>query len=192
MWFPAQTTESPSGNVIELDEAKTYLRVDDDSQDEVISRAVASAVGHVEAYTATRLLTQTVELRAGTFDDLDHLPIGPIQSIVSIQYLDTLGATQTLDASQYELFGAGLERGIRPAINFRWPTVRRVSDAIMVTAIVGYGAPGDAPEPVMRAVFLLLGDLYSNREDTIAERSVTPVTLPNGIDTNLANFRINA
>jgi uncharacterized phiE125 gp8 family phage protein len=190
MCYPAHKIEPPDGDVIQLDEAKTYLRVDDESEDEIVERAVRSATEHVEAYTATRLLAQTVELRASSFDDLDRLPIGPVQDIKSIEYLDTSGAPQTLAADRYELFGAGLERGIRPAVNARWPAIRKVSDAIVVTAVVGYDT--SIPEPVMRAVFLLLGDFYSNREDTIAERSVTPVTLPNGVDANLANFRINA
>lgn len=192
MWYPARTTVAPTDDVLDLSEAKIYLRVDGDDQDDIIARDGRSAAQHVEAYTGTRLLTQTVELRAGSFDDLDRLPIGPVQSITSVQYLDPTGAQQTLDESQWEPFGVGLEQGIRTSVNARWPAARAVSDAIVVTAVVGYGTFDDIPEPVMRAVFLLLGDFWINREDTIAERSVTPVTLPNGVDTNLVNFRINA
>jgi uncharacterized phiE125 gp8 family phage protein len=190
MWFPPVTTEQPAGDVLSLDDAKTYLRVETDDQDDEITRAVASAVQHIEAYTGTRLLTQTVELLAGSFDDLRRFQIGPVQSIATLTYLDTSGEEQTLDPDQFKLFGAGLARGIRPAYGVRWPNLQSVEDAIKIIAVVGYGAADDVPEPVMRAVLLMLGDLYVNREDTIAERSVTPSTLPNGIDANLVNFRI--
>lgn len=190
MWYPATTTTAPTGAALDLDRAKEFLRVDGTDDDDTIADAIASAVGHIEAYTATRMLTQTVALRAGCFDNLASLPIGPVRSIVSIVYLDPLGAQQTLDPTKYELFGAGLDRGIRPSINMIWPSTRHVSDAVLVTAVVGYGAEADIPTPVMRAILLLVGDYYLSREDTILQRGVTPATLPNGVDANLCNHRI--
>jgi len=190
MWLPPQTTVAPTDVIIAPVAAKDYLRVDTSDDDQAVTDAVADAVSHVESYTGTRLATQTVKLRTGSFGDLDHFPIGPVQSISSITYLDAAGAEQTLDPDSYELFGAGLESGIRSAINVTWPITRQVKDAISVTAVVGYGAAADVPRAVRRAVLLLVGDYYQSREDTIAERSVVPATLPNGVDTLLANHRI--
>jgi uncharacterized phiE125 gp8 family phage protein len=193
MWFPAITTVAPMDGlgIVAFDQATAFLRADStDEQEDVIAAVLAAAQGHVEAYTSSRLLTQTVEARAGEFRDLMHLPFGPVQSIVSIQYSDTAGGVQTLDPETYELFGAGIDRGVRPAFGQQWPPTRNVEDAVKVTAVVGYGSGADVPTPIVQAVLLLLGDYYTSREDTVVERSVTPAALPNGVQSLLCNYRI--
>lgn len=192
MWYPARTIDAPDGDVVTLEDAKTFLRVDGDDEDGLIEDAVAGATGAIEAYTDTRLLSQVVEVRCGAFADLGHLPIGPVSGVAEILYLDASGVEQVLDPARYELFGAGLERGIRPSFGGIWPTIRPVSDAIAVRLQVGYGASADVPDPVVRAVLLLAGDFYAHRAETIVERSVAPQALPTGVAFNLSNFRLFA
>ncbi|MCZ4341522.1 head-tail connector protein [Sphingomonadaceae bacterium G21617-S1] len=189
MWYPAFTTGAPTGEVVDLESAKLFLRVDGDDEDSFIAGAIAAAIQHVESYTGTRLLEQTVELRAGAFADLNHLPIGPIRSISAITYLDFQGVAQTMAPERYSLCGAGLERGIRPAFAVTWPSTWRVADALTVTAIVGYGE-AEIPAPVKQAILLLLGDYYTNRQDTVIARGGSPAPMPNGVETLLANFRL--
>jgi uncharacterized phiE125 gp8 family phage protein len=194
MWLPAETTVAPTGSWISRDAAKIYLRADgDETEDDVIDDLIATAADHVERYTGTRLFRQMVKLRAGSFDDLATLPIGPVVEVSAVEYLSAVDGSVTAWGG-WEAFGAGLAQGIRPAFGASWPSIRPVDDAIRVTLSVGYAADGEdlaaIPPALRRACYLLLGDYYMNREDTIAERSVVPATMPNGVDTLLANLRI--
>jgi uncharacterized phiE125 gp8 family phage protein len=190
MWLPAITTVPPEAPPITLDMATSQLRGIAADEGPYVDGLISSARARIESYTGLRLVSQTLELRAGSFADLAHFEVGPVRSIESIRYLDQAGAEQLLDPETYELFGAGLTRGVRPAFGQRWPAIRPVDDAIVVTAIVGYDLDGSLPADVSHALLLLVGDWYQNREDTIAERSVTPAALPNGVTTLLTDWRV--
>lgn len=190
MWLAPEVTVAPTGDVFDLDTVKKFLRVDTDAEDTDIAQIAADACAQIETMAGVRLLTQTVVLRAASFADLDHFDTGPVQSVASVKYLDPQGLEQTLDPATWERFGAGLDQGVRCKVGSRWPSARPVADAIRVTAVVGYGADSaSVPPPLRRAAFLLIGDWYENREDTIAERSVTPQQIPNGVQAILTNFR---
>lgn len=136
---------------VSIEKAKQYLRIDDDDQDDDIVRFVRAARAHVEKMSGTRLITQTVELRAGSFDDLTHLPIGPVRSITSIEYLDAAGVSHVLDPSEYFLDGAELSWAIVPAGAF--PSVRQKAHPVRLTIVVGYGdSADDLPQDVLYAV----------------------------------------
>jgi uncharacterized phiE125 gp8 family phage protein len=187
MWMDAETTVAPSEDAIPLADAKAFLRVTSTAEDTTIGDMVASAVGDIESKTGLRIQSQTCVLRCSSFEDLDHFVTGPVASITSIAYLDASGEEQTLDPATYELFGAKLDRGVRPASGQRWPSVRGVSDAVRVTASVGYAT---LPAALKRAILLLTADWYENRADTVADRSVTPQTMPNGVASIIVNFTL--
>lgn len=191
MWMPATTTTPSTGVVVSLSDAKAFLRLDAGftAEDGEIAGLIVAAASEIERETGLRLLTQTVRLQASEFRDLDHFQVGPIVSISSVSYLDPAGATVTLGPSAYESFGADLEYGLRPAFAARWPSVRRTRDAVRVVAVIGYGAAADIPAPIQLAIKMLVADWYENREDTVAERSVKPETMPNGVSRLLVNFR---
>ena len=190
MWMPAITTAAPAAEPITLDQAKAQLRGIAGSDGPYVEALIGAARGHVERYTGLRLVRQTVELRASRFADLAHFDIGPIATVESIRYLDEFGVAQTLDPASWERFGADLEQGVRPKFGGRWPATRPVEDAIVVTAIAGFEDTAAVPLPIVQAMLLLVGDWYQNREDTIAERSVTPAAMPNGVATLLSNWRM--
>lgn len=192
-WMSAPPGRNDAGQWITLAAAKGFLRADDDTQDSVITGAIATAQSHVEGYTGLRLFNQEVTIRASSFKDLDHLPIGPVRAIISIAYRDTAGAITAIDPDDYELIGGvdgELEASIAPTFGKAWPVARSARDAVRVTLSVGYDDQAALPAALSRALFLLLGEYYSFREDTLAERSVTPATLPNGVDALLTNWRI--
>jgi hypothetical protein len=89
--------------------------------------------------TSTRLGDQVVEIRADRFADLLHLSIGPVQEILQIRYEDVSGVEIDMASDAYELFGAGLEMGIRPSPGNVWPSARPVAGPIAVQLQVGYG-----------------------------------------------------
>ena len=147
MWSEPITVSGPEATALPLATAKEFLRIDADDTgfDVEIGGWIAGVIDDLEAITGTRLISQTVELQADSFADFDRLPIGPVQEIQSIEYLDVDGVTQTLDEELYDFTGGRLSSRIVSLLP--WPAIaRRRPGAITVTATVGYGdTNGDIP-----------------------------------------------
>lgn len=187
MWRSPVTTSAPAGEPLSLDDAKAHLRVDGTSEDDLIGDLIAAARAHVESRTGTRLVTQTVTIRTDDWADLDRLPIGPVQSITSVSYVDTDGQTQTLSTDIYEARLEGLEPSLVTKFMQTWPQ-SRFGSLVTVTAVVGYGAAGSQPAETIHAIRLILADLYAHRE-TIGEGVSLPVAA--SVDALLANHSIH-
>lgn len=132
------TVELAEVDLVNMNEVKTFLRLDEGSLDTEVEGYIASAIGDVELMTGTRLAPQTVEILADRFADLQTLSIGPVQSVISIEYQDTGGDTHVLASDAFELFGAGLARGIRLKAGQSWPLTRYATGVIAVRLSVGY------------------------------------------------------
>jgi uncharacterized phiE125 gp8 family phage protein len=115
------------------------------------------------------LITQTirVELLAGPpAGSVIMLPIPPAQSITSVAYVDTAGATQTLASAAYSLFsGAATEALLLEADGYSWPSTLAGVGSFVVTYSAGFGDTAAAvPQELRQAILLLVGSWYSNRE----------------------------
>jgi uncharacterized phiE125 gp8 family phage protein len=159
MWQSPVIITAPAAEPISLAQAKQYLRLEEDEIgfDAELAQQIAGARGRIESATNTRLITQTVDLRASGFADLERLPIGPIASIAEISYRDQSGAPQTRGPEDVELDGTGLEMAVR-SLSGPWP---RASGLITVRAIVGYGADGaSVPAAVKIALLQQVRELF--------------------------------
>jgi len=156
MWSPAITVAPPATLAVTRAQVKEFLRLDagDTAFDNEVDAWIAGVIGEAEAITGTRLITQTVRLRADSFADLLALPIGPVQEIALVGYLDPGADAQIVPAERYELIGAGLATAIRPVPGAIWPPARPITGAIAVTAVVGYGDGQDAIPPDIRIALL--------------------------------------
>jgi uncharacterized phiE125 gp8 family phage protein len=123
------------------------------------------------------------------------LPKAPLQTIVSVLYVDTTGVTQTWDPTLYQVLapqGPQAPRGrLQPAYGVPWPVTRDQLNAVTVTFTAGYGLTGaSVPQMLRRAILMIAGDLYENREATVVtERRVTVQPLPYGVDQILQQYR---
>lgn len=191
-WSETISTVDPVGDVLDLAVVRDHCRADEGGADDtLLSFYLGSAIDLVQAYTGLRLLTQTVQATRHRLESTMPLPFGPVRNL-SLSYLNAEGVAQVLDASQFVVVGLGTLRAeihrIKP---YGWPVLADHPAAVTVTAQVGYGDAGASiPAAIRQAILLLVGDYFANREDTIAERSVTPATMPNGVSTLLSNYRI--
>jgi uncharacterized phiE125 gp8 family phage protein len=92
------------------------------------------------------------------------LPIGPVQSIESIAYVDTAGSAQTVSVSDYQVDLRSHIARIAPAYGKVWPPVRVQFDSVVVQAIVGYSASNPMPEEMRLAILQLVAHFDKNRE----------------------------
>lgn len=192
-WSPHRVIMPPTGTLLSVADGVAHIQGDSDDADLAakVGAWIAAATALIQTRTSSKLLTQTVRLCRAEFDDCMPIPVGPIQSITSITYIDANGMQQTLDPSFYFLAGAGTlaPRIVRAPLQ-TWPTTRiDHPEAVTLTAVAGYGDTADTvPPELIQAILLLVGDWDANREDTIAERGVVPATLPNGIEMLIANY----
>lgn len=167
---------------------REFQRIDDEGEDLLLETLLSAARAHVESMTGTRLVEQVVELRADDWSDLLRLPIGPVAAIEDLAWFDRDGQVMPVDASAYEVVGAGLTAGIRPSPGNGWPNGPRAGGgSIRVTVIVGYE---QVPPELVLAILLMAGDVYANRETVVVGTVSNEVKSSIRVDALLANHRI--
>jgi uncharacterized phiE125 gp8 family phage protein len=139
-----------------------------------------------ENYTRTAYISQSWKYlldgfpgRSMLYNDHPHLPSirlprSPLQAVTSFQYVDTSGATQTLqeDLSNGNdnsvLYGYQLQVGsdtqpariVAPWARI-WPPTRRIPANVQITFDCGYGpAAADVPAPILLAIRFLTQFYY--------------------------------
>lgn len=185
-WLEPELVTGPTFEPVTLGEAKAAQRIDGNDEDALLLGYLMAARSHIEQVTGLRLATQTLRLRADSFDAAwFRLPAAPVQS-VSIQYLDADGVQQTLDPTVYEAILSGLEPMVGLAYGKSWPAHRVHVGAVTVTAVCGY-AQGDIPDVLRQAILLVFGEFNARREP-MGEGAISPAVAV-GIDALTANYR---
>jgi len=140
---------------------------------------ITRARARFEQRTGRLLVQQTWQTSLPMFTNIIELPFAPLQSVTSIQYLNTQGRYQTLESNEYRVVEHGITATITPKLGGCWPTVGyKTMDAIRIEAVYGH-APivnnqvdvaniidRDKYELAKQAIFILVSDWFRNREDT--------------------------
>ena len=101
------------------------------------------------------------------------IPMGPVDAINSITYLDANGATQTVPSNGYFLVADdNANPFVYPTYNTYWPITQPRAGAITVTFTTG----GVCPAGVETFILQMVGHWYSNRE-AVAGALMTQVPL---------------
>lgn len=157
---------TPAQPIVALEVAKDHLDVDGDHDDAMIERLVLAAQATIEGPrgigVAAGASTWRASLDAWPLDGVIRIPLRPVTSIVSISYVDTAGATQTLLAAA-EPWIADLDRTpaiVVPPYAQTWPVARCQPGAIKVTFTAG--DVSKFPD-LAQAALLMLSDWYDNR-----------------------------
>ena len=175
---------------VSLDQQKGHLRMDGDDDDAYISSCIMAARQWIEGQTKCAIMDQTWSygidyawpVRFGKYR-IDF-PLNPVASqgspeTISVTYVDSDGATQTLATSQYTIAARRSGSYIVPAFDVVWPEVRWVPDAITVQFVAGDS--DNVPQELYRAVMILAGHYYENRE--------TAIEAPSAVEALISPFR---
>lgn len=168
MWNRLALVEPPAVPPLTLVTAKQHLRVDGGGDDADVTAALNDAAAYIDGPNGKglALITQTWALSLGGFEaDPIVIPLWPVQSVETIEYLDSEGETQTIDPAACRIDLAASPVEIHPGWGASWPAVRCGPGAVTVTFKAGFGdAPADIPGTLGRAVRLLVGHYFNNRE----------------------------
>lgn len=165
-WNNLSRTVPPADPLISLDDAKAHVGASDyDEVDDFLTELVEAATAHIEtpAGVGVALVTQTWRATLDHLPSSFSIPLGPVQSITSITYVDRDGQTQTLDPSSYHTDfdrHPALVAFIKP----RPTDLANIPGAVKVTFVAGYGDPADVPANIRHAARLLIGEWFRNRE----------------------------
>jgi uncharacterized phiE125 gp8 family phage protein len=203
--MPLYLVTKPPFEPVTLEEAKAHCRIDHGDDDTYISSLIKVAREKIDGrdgLLGRAIVAQTWDWKFDRFDrrhpegsshdrwehraDLWHcerwrleLPLPPLQSVVSVKYLDINAVEQTLDPSTYIVTGANgwQPAQIEPAANTSWPTVYCQPEAIRIRLSCGYAPLSplssppvqtdyalNVPETLKLAIKIMVAAWYENRD----------------------------
>ena len=179
MRFTKEMTVGPTFEPISLQHAKDELKITSSpSEDALNLDRIARAREWVEDEMGLRFVPQTWEYYLDYFPAVIRLyDISPLQSVTSIQYIDTDGVTQTLDASLYTVDAKKKPGEIHPAWGKTWPSTRSDPNAVTVTAVVGYTTLAKIPKMLTGYMLALISEMEVHRSPIITGTIVQRVPL---------------
>ena len=146
----------PAVEPVTLVQGKVQAKVETADEDASIGALIAAARAYVEETTGRALVTQTwtwqhiswTTLFRGSWSRMSRnawgskvvMPRPPLQSVVSITYLDASNIPHTLPATEY-VVTPGDPGTIEPSSTFSWPEIATAGYPITITFTAGYGAP---------------------------------------------------
>lgn len=184
-------TVAPTDLPLTLDEIKDHMRWESAADDDApIMLYLRAAVDHMDGAAGLlnrALITQTWELKLDRFPVPQstwsrgqrkrqiHIPLPPLQSVTSINYIDAGGVSQLLATSDYKVLKvanptrAGL---IEEAHGETWPDTRDESEAVTIVFVAGYGLRGSIPESIRHLLLFTIEDAYDGRA-AISDKPMT-------------------
>ena len=187
---------SGGGDPVTLDEARNHLRLDHSLDDLTVGACIAAARTWAELVCWRGFVTQTWELVLPCFPDDGlkaverqgiELPMGNLNSVASVKYIDPEGVEQTLAASEYSVDTVTVPGRVRRAYGKSWPSHRSQWDAVRIRYAVGW-AVGAVPTPIKQAVLLLVSQLYEHRTPEISGTIISKVGF--AVESLLAPYRL--
>ena len=204
--MPLQLVTPPAEEPVSLIDAKLHLRVDFTDDDALIIALISAARQAAETLTGRQIVTARWKLVLDSFPgpSLMGVPAGlsfslpghaillskcPVQSVVSIQYLDMASTTQTMPAADYTVDTACEPARITPVFGRIWPISLPQIGAVWVTFDAGYGDATRVPEGIKSWIKLRVGSLYAHREEVaiLTRGKIEPLPF---IDSLLDPYRV--
>lgn len=182
----------PAVEPLSLAEAKAFLRVEHEDDDELIGTLILGARVHVEGQTRRALNTQSWRLVHDDWPADRPMAVwpAPVQEVTAARVYRADGSVQVLDPDIFvvDTAGAPARVGVAPGAV---PPPGRALAGIEIDFDAGYGdEPTDVPEPLRQAMRLLIAHWYENRGVAVVGQSAS--ALPQTVAPLLAPYKVLA
>ncbi len=175
--MPFILTSGPLLEPLTVAEMKSFLRVDNDDEDILISSLITAGRIHIEQRINRKLITQSWSwyLSEWPVKSEINLPIGPVQSVDAIQTYDAEGIPGVWPAENYQVdIYSDVARIIQT--NGSWPDSGNSVNGIEVQIVAGYGDnPSDVAEPIRQALRLMVAHWFENREPVVPGENILQI-----------------
>lgn len=168
-WAGYRVKTEPAAEPVSVAEFRANLRLDDTSWDStMLPILIQAARESIENETGRTLIDTVYELFYDEWPEYIELPFGPIDSVVSIKYIDEDGTEQTWASANYRVDLYSVPARVGPIYGGSYPGIQPVTNAITVEYKAGYGTAGTAvPEALRQAVMMVASDLFEHSEGQI-------------------------
>lgn len=180
----------PALEPLSLIDAKIFLRVDHDDDDDVISALISAARAHVEAQTRRALITQTWRLALDGWPGAGQIKArpAPVQSVIALRTYDADGDALSHDPA---IFAVNREAGLIAAPPWSLPVPGRSLVGIEVDFVAGFGDAANAvPAPLLQAIRHLVAHWYDNRGLVALGSSLA--IMPASVGAMISSYRVMA
>lgn len=168
-------TSAAASEPVTTAEAKAHMRIDHTDEDTLIGSYIAAATRWCETFCRRRFINTTLRYSLDRFPTMQCdgtnaiLLCARVQSISSVAYTDTAGATQTLTSSDYQLDSDSEPGRLFPAYGSVWPTARdNTPAAVRVTFVAGYGTTAaSVGDDVKTAIKQIVAHWHEHRESVL-------------------------
>jgi uncharacterized phiE125 gp8 family phage protein len=183
-------TVAPAALPVTLAEVKAQVRYFESDEDALLVGLIRAAMEYVENYTGLALITQTwsqtfpsfpqsyagMAITTNTIQTPLKLSRRPLQTVLSVTYLDSGGVSQPLDTTVYRVSGAA--QPYHPAMlslntGQSWPTTYVATEAVTVSYRAGFGdTHNDVPELIRQAIAMTVATWFAFREEVVMGATV--------------------
>jgi uncharacterized phiE125 gp8 family phage protein len=180
----------PALEPVSLADARHFLRVEHDDDDDVISALIAAARLQVEAQTRRALIAQDWRLVRDVWPASGRLPMlpAPLIQVTAIRVFAADGTPATLDVEDFVVDTVSapallmFQRGTPPVPG-------QLTAGVEIDITAGYGEEAeDVPEPLRQAIRILVSHWYENRAVIAASGEVAAI--PHSVSSLIAPYRV--
>lgn len=191
-----EITVPPAEYPVTLAEVKTYMKITNTAEDDLITDLIIAATEAIEAYTGQYFVTRTVQ---GDFDSIlqtqyERYPFikfrrAPLNTITSVQVV--IDSTYTDESYQLKKRNHGFTRILFDDFD---SSLDDVPFPLRVVTTVGYGDADDVPQDIKFAIMGYVNFMHKNRNDCIDASACAQVIhmsgFPAGVKSTISRYRI--
>lgn len=143
---------------ISLSDAKSYIRIDTDEDDDLITRMIAAAISYCENHLSRDIISKTRSYFISQAAERFSLPYAPIDSVQSVKSNNSNITYETIGLNDLEI---------------------KLNQSYTDNVLTAYTTLGMADEAIKLAILQLTSTYYDNRADFVEGNTVV------GIPTNV-------
>ena len=158
---------APAAEPVSLDEAKAWLRIDGNEEDNLVSSLIEAARQMVERQTGLLLISQSWRLGMDKWPSgwPLALPLRPLLAVSAIRVYDHDDQPELIDPASYVLDGASDPARLIWRDDHPRPSPGRSCNGIEIDVEAGFGPdPANVPRPLRQAILLLVAHWFENRQ----------------------------
>jgi uncharacterized phiE125 gp8 family phage protein len=153
---------------LDLNFLRDYLKIDNTSEDDLLTAFLQTATKCFEDITNRTVITKTYKVLLDCWFYCFEIKKSVLQEILSVTYFDADGVEQTVDSSDYYVTESATYSKLVFIDGFEFPALRGRLQDITINFKVGYGDDAcSIPNDIKTALMAHVAAMYFNRGDCI-------------------------